>query len=139
MDPMKTAAGRLLLLTLIAAQLGCPRKSAIWLEGAAGPGQPIFGVGRTVAGRAEQLSFFVVARCGPDVLSNTLWAFHTDSGATKLSKITYGQVPLGYRASSSNTSTLSVAPLPAGCYVARDDGIGRIEFSIDSLGAPHAR
>jgi hypothetical protein len=123
------------------ALTACPRQGAVWIEGQAAPGRPVFGVGRTLRGPATWLGYFIVAPCDSfDGSAGTArWQLVQNGEPRAISRLTYGQVPDGYvatRALSTERPRTAVAdPLGPGCYVAVMSGSGRVEFTVAADGS----
>ncbi len=125
---------------LLVMCLACPRTSAIWIEGQEAPGRPVFGVGRSLGGPPISLGDLLVAPCeGYDgTARQARWFIIETGGSPEVSRVTYGQTPGGYRATTymdRERPPSPVPPLDSGCYVADLDGTGVVRFDVKANGS----
>jgi hypothetical protein len=120
-------------LSLLGLLLGCPRRVELTLVGQAEPGRPIFGVTPVRRGEPNYLGVLIVAPCAgfDGTARSALWFIVGDA---PIERVEYGRVPVGYSAQGYMTGPLTnqgeLAPLTAGCYIARTDGTGSVTFEV---------
>lgn len=124
-----------LALCFVAALVGCPQKTAVWIaEGSTAPDLVFqFGV---VRGQPKPVQFYglnVYPCASPDRPSKPpVWTVSAPQGVLERdypTAITYGVVPSGF------VEQVPAQTLTTGCYVAATAGTGAVTFAVDSLGA----
>ena len=121
--------GALLASTVLL--LGCPKRSALWIEPGSTARHLIFGVGKTRHGPPlSSLQGITVVACGreSELPNSALWSLGKSSDGPVPTRIVYGVDPPGY------TSHGAAPPLITGCYRAEDSGSGRVEFVVHPEG-----
>lgn len=123
---MKSMPLSLLAASFMLILVGCPERSAVWIEAGSSADSLVFGVGRTAHGPPPaNLHGLTISPCGADGTSETaVWAIARTSAAPVPARINYGLAPHGYSTVAGPT------PLRPGCYVAADAGSGRLRFEV---------
>jgi len=113
---------------------GCPEKSAVWIEQGSTSQHLVFGLGRTVGGRAPDNFYgMTVSRCGADgTAQNAIWAIARTDEVPVPTRVVYGEPPSGYR------TVKGPERLQPGCYQAADAGSGRLQFRVNADGSVQA-
>lgn len=123
---MNSAPLGLLAAAMTLVLLGCPERSAVWIETGSTADSLVFGVGRTAHGPPPaNLHGLTISPCNADGTSKTAaWAIARTSATPVPGRIAYGHAPLGY------TTIAGPLPLTPGCYLAADAGSGRFRFYV---------
>lgn len=111
--------------------VGCPEKSAIWIEPGSTADHLVFGVGRSRHGPPpKNLHGISVVPCGKEsqLPSSAVWTLARSADSAVPRRITYGEAPPGF------VSRRQAEALRPGCYRAEDSGSGQIEFTVNSDG-----
>lgn len=117
---------------------GCPQETSIWIVPGSSADQLVFVLGEE-RGRSQPISTSLVRvdRCEAVAdqgnypsATEAAWFVEKEIGPhVKLSQVTYGEVPQGYR------ETQPAEPLERpGCYLATISGTGAVGFEVDAQG-----
>jgi hypothetical protein len=117
------------ILAAAIAVAACTKPTAIWIIPESQDNELWFGLGRS--GTEEQpgavLLVAVYACHSLNEAADEMWSIVWDqmSAATSLpSRVKYGDLPEGFQES------VAAKPLKEGCYVARTDGSGYVQFEV---------
>ena len=124
-----------LALFFVAASVGCPQKTAVWIAEGSTARDLVFQIG-IVRGQPKAIQFYgmnVYLCASPDQPNKpSLWTVSAARGVLEQdypTAITYGVVPSGF------VEQVPAQTLTKGCYVAAIAGTGAVTFAVDSSGA----
>ena len=121
-----------LLLPLTVSLVGCPERSAVWVEPGSTANHLVIGIGETAHGPpSANLYGLTVVRCGDEsrLPGSAIWAIARVSESSVPTSILYGSTPPGFE------TRVPAQGLTTGCYRVQDSGSGSVSIDVDASGA----
>ncbi len=112
--------------------VGCPQRSAVWVEPGSTASHLVIGIGEAEHGRPPaNLYGLAVVRCGDEsrLPNSAIWSIARVGEGPVPGRVIYGSTPSGFE------TRVSPQALTPGCYRVQDSGSGRMTIQIDSNGS----
>lgn len=122
---------RLGAICLCLVALGCPKRTAVWVEKGSTIERLAFRISDKRDGhRLVAIGVLRVNLCAlPDTGRDASWIVSPADGTPPVERLVYGETPPGFR------SEVGPDSLTPGCYRVSISGSGRTTFQVDSGGA----
>ncbi len=118
----------LLVPVTLAAALGCPQETAVWVTSGSVAPPLVFRLGPKRGSQSNvSLGMLTVFRClgdDPSRIGDTVWKVRSSDTAQPILEVSYGALPIGF------VAAVEATPLTPGCYVVQISGTGRTRFRI---------
>ena len=111
--------------------IGCPQRSAVWIEPNATANHLIIGIGERMHGPPPANNYgLTVVRCGGEsrLPGSAVWSIARVSEGPVPARVLYGSAPPGYQ------RRVSPQALKPGCYRVQDSGSGVAIIDVGASG-----